>query len=106
MQPAMQRLARRRRQVAAPQRQHLIDAAVQRKRTQEVMMIQSSDDPFVYPHSLPEANELADCIRFELHAKGGHVGFVDGSPRQPGYYLERRIPQWLQAIERGTQQLQ
>jgi predicted alpha/beta-fold hydrolase len=23
------------------------------------------------------------------------MGFVDGSLRNPGYYLERRIPQWL-----------
>ncbi|SHN04577.1 hydrolase [Phytopseudomonas punonensis] len=69
------------------------------------LMIQASDDPFVYPHSLPEATELAACITFELHAKGGHVGFVDGSLRRPGYYLERRIPQWLQTIERGIQQL-
>jgi predicted alpha/beta-fold hydrolase len=35
-----------------------------------------------------------------LQAKGGHVGFVDGSFRQPGYYLERRIPQWLAATGR------
>ena len=43
----------------------------------------------------PEASELAPGTEFELHAKGGHVGFVEGSPRRPGYYLERRIPQWL-----------
>jgi hypothetical protein len=23
------------------------------------------------------------------------VGFVDGTLRRPGYYLERRIPGWL-----------
>lgn len=38
---------------------------------------------------------MSPCIEFELHARGGHVGFVEGSLRQPGYYLERRIPQWL-----------
>ena len=45
--------------------------------------------------SLPEASELSACTEFELTAKGGHVGFVDGSLKRPGYYLERRIPQWL-----------
>lgn len=59
------------------------------------LIIQALDDPFVFPHSLPTPNELSGCTRFERHAKGGHVGFVEGSLRHPGYYLERRIPQWL-----------
>ncbi|CAG8864438.1 hypothetical protein PS627_01030 [Pseudomonas fluorescens] len=59
------------------------------------LIIQSSDDPFVFSHSLPSAGELAPQTHFELHSRGGHVGFVDGSLRNPGYYLERRIPQWL-----------
>ena len=59
------------------------------------LIIQAEDDPFIFRHSLPEASELAPGTEFELHAKGGHVGFVEGSPRKPVYYLERRIPQWL-----------
>jgi hypothetical protein len=61
------------------------------------LIVQAADDPFIFPHSLPEATELSPCTQFELHARGGHVGFIDGSPRRPGYYLERRIPTWLQA---------
>ncbi|WP_172148658.1 MULTISPECIES: hydrolase [Pseudomonas] len=59
------------------------------------LIIQATDDPFVFRHSLPESAELSPHIEFELHAHGGHVGFIDGSLRKPGYYLERRIPQWL-----------
>ncbi|MFK8329001.1 hydrolase [Pseudomonas sp. BJa5] len=59
------------------------------------LIIHSSDDPFVFSHSLPAASELAVDTTFELHTRGGHVGFVDGSLHNPGYYLERRIPQWL-----------
>ncbi|MFV3379540.1 MULTISPECIES: hydrolase [Pseudomonas] len=59
------------------------------------LIIQSSDDPFVFDHSLPTASELAPDTHLELHSRGGHVGFVEGSLRNPGYYLERRIPQWL-----------
>ena len=59
------------------------------------LIIQSSDDPFVFSHSLPGTDELAPQTHLELHSRGGHVGFVDGSLRSPGYYLERRIPQWL-----------
>ena len=61
------------------------------------LIIQAADDPFVFAHSLPDASELSACTEFELLAKGGHVGFVEGSLKRPGYYLERRIPQWLQA---------
>nr|WP_152987274.1 hydrolase [Pseudomonas sp. TTU2014-080ASC] len=59
------------------------------------LLIQSEDDPFVFRHSLPQADELAPCIEFERHARGGHVGFIGGSLKQPEYYLEKRIPEWL-----------
>ncbi|VVN85355.1 hydrolase [Pseudomonas fluorescens] len=59
------------------------------------LIIQAADDPFVFPHSLPQTSELSPTTQFELQARGGHVGFVDGTLRTPGYYLERRIPQWL-----------
>ena len=59
------------------------------------LIIHAQDDPVVFSHSLPEAAELASQTTLERHRHGGHVGFVDGSLRQPGYYLERRIPQWL-----------
>ena len=59
------------------------------------LLIQALDDPFIFRHSLPEAHELAANTTFELHDKGGHVGFVEGSPQRPMYYLERRIPTWF-----------
>ena len=65
------------------------------------LIVQAADDPFVFRHSLPETDELSTCTQFELHEHGGHVGFVEGSPRRPGYYLERRIPQWLAARASG-----
>jgi len=61
------------------------------------LIIQAQNDPFVYPHSLPESSELAASTEFELHPHGGHVGFVEGPPWRPRYYLERRIPLWLSA---------
>ena len=62
------------------------------------LIIQSEDDPFVFRHSIPEACELSSSTQLELHAQGGHVGFLEGSFRKPGYYLERRIPQWLTSL--------
>lgn len=65
------------------------------------LLIQSADDPFVFRHSLPEAQELSATTRMELHARGGHVGFVEGSPRKPAFYLERRIPDWLDSCRQA-----
>lgn len=59
------------------------------------LLIQALDDPFVFPHSVPQADELSASTTLELHGRGGHVGFIGGSPWQPDYYLERRIPDWL-----------
>lgn len=59
------------------------------------LLIQAADDPFVFRHSVPETTELSPSTTLELHAHGGHVGFIEGTPRCPRYYLERRIPQWL-----------
>nr|WP_029404814.1 hydrolase [Stutzerimonas stutzeri] len=61
------------------------------------LLIQAEDDPFVFRHSVPEPDELSATTTLELHRTGGHVGFVEGSPTKPSYYLERRIPEWLGA---------
>jgi hypothetical protein len=66
------------------------------------LIIHAADDPFVFPHSLPEAHELSPSTHFELQARGGHVGFVDGSLKNPSYYLERRIPLWLSTAHRSA----
>lgn len=61
------------------------------------LIVQALNDPFVYPHSLPEQTELSPCTQFELHPGGGHVGFIEGSVAKPRFYLERRLPQWFAA---------
>ena len=62
------------------------------------LLIQSSDDPFVFAHSVPSSQDLSPSTQLELHRYGGHVGFIGGSPRRPDFYLERRIPEWLQHL--------
>jgi predicted alpha/beta-fold hydrolase len=61
------------------------------------LVIHAEDDPFMSPGVIPTAAELSPWVHFELSPTGGHVGFIEGgSPRQPKYYLERRIPQFIQ----------
>jgi len=44
----------------------------------------------LYPASIPEAQDITDCIRLELSDFGGHVGFMAaGFP--PRRWLEDRI---------------
>lgn len=60
------------------------------------LIVQARDDPFMEPGVLPAEEELADSIRLELSAHGGHVGFVAaGRFGRPVYWLERRIPAFL-----------
>lgn len=73
--------------------------------TTPTLIIQALNDPFVYPHSLPEQAELSPSTRFELHIGGGHVGFVEGSLRRPGFYLERRLPAWFAEQCAGAAQI-
>jgi predicted alpha/beta-fold hydrolase len=62
------------------------------------LVIHAHDDPLMSPGVLPEAAELSPSVHFELCRQGGHVGFIEGgTPRAPRYYLERRIPEFLQS---------
>jgi predicted alpha/beta-fold hydrolase len=36
-------------------------------------------------------------LDLELHARGGHVGFVGGPPWRPSYYIERRVVSFLRS---------
>ena len=55
------------------------------------LVLQSSDDPFMTPETVPTEAELSPAVRFELSRKGGHVGFVNGSIFRPQRWLEGRI---------------
>lgn len=60
------------------------------------LLIQSRDDPFMYPDVIPSPDETAPEVQLEITSRGGHVGFLaaDGH-RGIDYWLERRIPRFL-----------
>jgi predicted alpha/beta-fold hydrolase len=61
------------------------------------LMLQAADDPFMPDSVIPAARELSASIQLDVHRHGGHVGFVAGNlPWRPRYWLEQRIPRWLQ----------
>ncbi|QNI03048.1 hydrolase [Halomonas sp. SH5A2] len=68
------------------------------------LIIQAQDDPFLYLESAPHPQSLPPQVAFEFHRQGGHVGFIEGTPWSPGYYLERRLPAWLASTLAITEQ--
>ena len=48
-------------------------------------IIHALDDPFMYRHTVPGANELSSDIDFLLTRRGGHVGFISGKTPSTAY---------------------
>jgi len=60
------------------------------------LLIHASDDPFMYPTTVPDASELPPTVTLELSAAGGHVGFVSGRwPWRACYWVDERVVSWL-----------
>lgn len=60
-------------------------------------IIHALDDPFMTPAVVPRPDELSAQVQLDASAHGGHVGFVQGWPWRPRYWLEETIPRWLAA---------
>ncbi len=50
-------------------------------------------DPFMWPHTVPEEDELPEKVVLELAEGGGHAGFVCNAGC--GYWTDRRLLEWL-----------
>lgn len=65
--------------------------------TVPTLLIQAQDDPFMTPAVIPDISEVSSSMSLESTQAGGHVGFISGNnPLQPEYWLEQRIPEFLQ----------
>lgn len=61
------------------------------------LILHAKDDPFMSEEVIPQPEELSPQVTLELTESGGHVGFVGGKyPWRPEYWLEQRIPEFLQ----------
>lgn len=65
--------------------------------TTPTLLIQALDDPFMPAGMAPGPADVSSAVALDLQRYGGHVGFVSGSARQPRYWLEERIPAFLQS---------
>ncbi len=62
------------------------------------LLFSAADDPFLPASVLDRVR--AEAVRNrrlqpEFTARGGHVGWVSGSPLDPSYYMEGRVTEWL-----------
>lgn len=66
------------------------------------LIIHALDDPFICPSAIPSESEVSAHVSMEVSRRGGHVGFVGGSPWRPRYWLESRIPRFLSEFRINT----
>ena len=71
------------------------------KITKPCLILHAKDDPFlshnVIISEIMKVQHLPNNIRFEISDHGGHVGFLSGQKLfKPQYWLDTRIPQFLQ----------
>ena len=65
------------------------------------LLLSAVDDPFLPPVVLDRVREVASSnakLELEFTPRGGHVGWVAGSPWAPQYYLDSRVAGWLGAV--------
>ncbi|MBM3906911.1 MAG: alpha/beta fold hydrolase [Gemmatimonadetes bacterium] len=62
------------------------------------LLMNAEDDPFLPKAVLDRVrNSFSDSqfVHYEFTSRGGHVGWVEGSPFAPRYYMEERVINWL-----------
>lgn len=67
------------------------------------LLLHSVDDPFLPPTAVPRGEvEESASVQLVLHERGGHVGFLEGSPRAPRFWGEEAMASFLAAALRTT----
>lgn len=59
------------------------------------LIIHAADDPFMSQAVIPHPEQLNPMVRYELSQRGGHVGFLHGTPWRPRFWLDERISRWI-----------
>jgi predicted alpha/beta-fold hydrolase len=64
----------------------------------KTLVLHAKDDPFMNEAVLPTDAHCSDMVRVEISEKGGHVGFIQGSPWNPTIWFQQRILTFLDEI--------
>ena len=60
------------------------------------LVLHALDDPFMNHNVVPKVQELSPYVAYELSRRGGHVGFLTGTPWRMGSWLQTRIPDFIE----------
>lgn len=63
------------------------------------ILFSAFDDPFLPSSVLQQVRDIAkgnDYLHLEFTEHGGHVGWVEGHPWAPSYFMEHRVLSWLE----------
>lgn len=58
-----------------------------------LLLIHALDDPFLSPAVIP--TQLPPSVQLKLYPRGGHVGFLAGTPWRPQFWLDEAVPLWF-----------
>jgi uncharacterized protein len=62
------------------------------------LLLHAVDDPFLPPESIPRREaERNPALHLELQNRGGHVGFLEGSPWRPTFWGDEEAARFLAA---------
>jgi predicted alpha/beta-fold hydrolase len=60
------------------------------------LMLHAEDDPFLPRASIPRDSVARnDALQLVLHASGGHVGFLEGTPWRPRFWADEEAARFL-----------
>ncbi|HED18222.1 MAG TPA: hypothetical protein ENI74_01810 [Gammaproteobacteria bacterium] len=63
------------------------------------LILHAVDDPSMFSHTPPQAEELPENVWLELPEHGGHVGFISGIiPGLANYWGEKRLAEWIDSV--------
>jgi len=62
----------------------------------QTLILHAQDDPFLDKSAIPELNNIPASVKLATSKHGGHVGFIG----EQGYWLEQRIPAFLNDIKK------
>ena len=54
------------------------------------LVVHAKDDPFMHESIVPDSDFLSPSVCLEVSEKGGHVGFMYGSPWRPKIWMQQR----------------
>jgi len=60
------------------------------------LMMHAEDDPFLPPEAIPvDAARRNPALHLALQSRGGHVGFMEGTPWNPTFWAEEEAARFL-----------